>query len=503
MSKLLKLSSLVLAGVMVALPALSAELRIGMQDDPDMLDPARARTFAANIVFASVCDKLVDVTPDLKFIPQLATDWAYSDDGLTLVMHLRDGVKFQDGTPLNPEAVVYNLERSRTMTESARKSDLASLDTVKATGPLEVTFTLKNPDAAFLGQLGFNSGMMISPTAAEAEGADFGLHPVCAGPFKFVNRVDQGPITVEKFADYWNADQIFVDKITFLPIPDTMVRLSNLRAGDLDMIERLAATDVADVQADSSLQLSRAASIGVRRLAINVGHGPMSQTPIGQDKRVRQALSLSIDRAAINQVVFEGNETPGNQPWPPTSPWYDDNIPVPARDIEKAKALMAEAGQQRVALTLHHANNPISSRVAQMIQAMASEAGFDITLKATENATLVTVRQSGEYELVLLDWSGRVDPDGNIFQFVTCKGGSNELGYCNPDVDALLKKARTTLDPVERAATYDAATAILTDESPIIYYGHQSYTYAMSDKVSGFVPYPDGIIRPTGMKVAD
>ncbi len=237
------------AGALIALPAFAVELKIGLQDDADALDPAQSRTFVGRIVYTALCDKLVDVTPDLKFVPQLATSWKWSADGKQLTMELRQGVKFQDETPLNAEAVVYTIQRNMTMPESRRKSELSSVDKVEATGEYEVTFTLKAPDVTLLAQLSDRAGMIVSPTAAKAAGAKFGDHPVCAGPFKFVERVQQDRIVLEKFQDYWNKDDIFIDKVTYLPIPDTTVRLANLRSGDLDMIERVAASTSAPSRA--------------------------------------------------------------------------------------------------------------------------------------------------------------------------------------------------------------------------------------------------------------
>ena len=240
--KIAKLLPALLSTVLLTFPAAAVELKIGLQDDADVLDPAQSQTFVGRIVYTALCDKLVDISPDLKIVPQLATEWNWSADGKELTMKLREGVKFHDGTPFNAEAVVYDIERAMTLPESRRKSELKSVDKVEATGEYEVKFTLKNPDVTLLASLSDRAGMMVSPTAAREMGANFGNKPVCSGPFKFVERVQQSRIVLEKFEDYWNKDNIFIDKVTYLPIPDTTVRLANLRAGDLDVIERLAMT---------------------------------------------------------------------------------------------------------------------------------------------------------------------------------------------------------------------------------------------------------------------
>jgi peptide/nickel transport system substrate-binding protein len=373
-----KLMTTLLASVAMASAAQAADLRIGLQEDPDALDTDQARTFVGRIVFESLCDKLVNITPDLQFIPELATSWEWSNEGKTLTMKLREDALFHDGTPFNAEAVVANIERSKTLPESRRKSELSSVETVVATGAYEVTFNLKNPDATLIAQLSDRAGMMVSPTAAAEKGLELANSPVCSGPYKFVERIQQDRIVLEKFAEHYDAGSYSFDRLIFLPIPDTTVRLANLRSGDLDMLERLAPSDVAGVKADGNLAFSAATSLGYQGITVNVNNGARSETPFGKDKRVRQALSLAIDREVINQVVFEGVYAAGNQPFPPTSHWYDQTNPVPARDVDAAKALLAEAGLDGIKVEIQAANNPVQLQLMQVVQARAADAGIEI-----------------------------------------------------------------------------------------------------------------------------
>lgn len=475
------------------------DLRIGLAEDPDILDPDQSRTFVGRIVYASLCDKLVEITPALEIVPMLATGWSWSDDGMTLTMTLRDDVTFHDGEPFNAEAVAYNINRSQTLDESRRKSEVASISGTNVVDDYTIEIMLANPDATLLAQFADRSGMMVSPKAASEMGIEFGAAPVCAGPFSFTERVQQDRIVLTKFDGYYKADQINFDTVTFLPITDDTVRLANLRAGDVDMIERLAATDVASVSADSNLQMEQAVSLGYQGLTVNVGNGDKAQNPFGQDKLVRQALSLSIDREVLNQVVFEGAFAAGNQPYPPTSPWYNASIPMPARDIDAAKALLAEAGVENPTVEIQVSTNPVAQQVVQVVQAMASEAGITVSIVAKEFATLLSEQSAGAYEISQIGWSGRVDPDGNIHQFVTCEGGINDSGYCNPEVDALLDGARVSNDIAERKANYDAALAILNEDLPLIYLYHQTWIWAMGNDIDGYTPYPDGMIRLSGV----
>jgi peptide/nickel transport system substrate-binding protein len=494
-----KLMTALLASVAMTSGAYAADLRIGLQEDPDALDTDQARTFVGRIVFESLCDKLVNITPGLEFIPELATSWAWSDDGTSLTMQLREDALFHDGTPFNAEAVVANIDRSKNLAESRRKSELTSVETVTATGPYEVTFSLASPDATLIAQLSDRAGMMLSPTAAAEKGLELANDPVCSGPYKFVERIQQDRIVLEKFADHYDADSYSFERLIFLPIPDTTVRLANLRSGDLHMLERLAPSDVAGVEADGNLAFSAATSLGYQGITVNVNNGARSETPFGQDARVRRALSLAIDREVINQVVFEGTYAAGNQPFPPTSPWYDQTNPVEARDVDAARALLAEAGLEGISIEIQAANNPVQLQLMQVVQAMAAEAGIDIAIRATEFATMLQEQTAGNYDATQVGWSGRTDPDGNIHSFMTCAGGLNDSKFCSEEVDTLLNEARLSTDTAERKAKYDAANAILREELPIIYLYHQTWLWAMSNKVQGFEAYPDGMIRLSGV----
>ncbi|KAA0968208.1 ABC transporter substrate-binding protein [Aureimonas fodinaquatilis] len=484
-------------------PAAAADLRIGMQDDPDVLDPAQSRTFAGRLIYTSLCDKLVDISKDVQIVPQLATDWTLSDDGLTMVMNLVENATFHDGTPFNAEAVAFNIERGKTLPESVRKSELASVEKVEVTGPYQVTITLAKPDASLLSQFSDRAGMMVSPTAAKEAGANFGQKPVCSGPYKFVERIQQDRVVLEKFAEHRNADDYHFDKLTFLPLPDSTVRLANLRSGDLDFVERMAATDAGTVEADPNLKVLDVTSLGYIAIYMNVGNGERAKTPIGEDKRIRQAFSKAIDREALIQIVYDGKATAGNQPFPPNSIWYNSEFPVEERDVEGAKALLAEAGHERLEIELQHPNNPVVTQMMQVIQAMVAEAGFDVRLRATEFATLLSEQTAGNYQLSRMNWSGRPDPDGSIHQFVTCGAGLNDTRYCNEEVDSVLNEARTIIDFDQRKALYDQATATLIDEVPILYLAHESYVYGMKKGVEGFELYPDGMIRLNGVTLAD
>ena len=476
-------------------------LRIGLAEDPDALDPTTARTYVGRIVFAALCDKLFDIDEKLNIVPQLALSHETSADGKEVTIKLRPGVKFQDGEPFDAEAAKFSLDRHLTMPTSFRKPELAALDHVDVVDPLTIKLVLKTPYSPLVAQLTDRAGMMVSPKAAKEEGDKFGLLPVCAGPYKFVERVQQDRIVFEKFADYWNKNNVFIDRIVYLPINDATVRLANLKSGGLDLIERVLATDIKDVRADPKLKLSTALELGYLGLTINIGHDK-NKGALSQSEKVRQALDLSIDREAINQVVFNGEFTPGNQWVSPEHPYYQKAFPIPKRDVEKAKALLKEAGVKLpVSVDLMVPRGAEDESVAQVIQSMAAEAGFDIKIRLIEFATSFKQAQAGEFQAFLIGWSGRIDPDGNSYVFLHSGAPLNDGVYSNPDVDKGFEDARLTSDPAKRKAIYEKVTGQVLKDEPIIYLYHRKLLIAHTARLEGYRQMPDGLVRVIGLKL--
>ncbi|KOF52162.1 MULTISPECIES: ABC transporter substrate-binding protein [unclassified Achromobacter] len=474
-------------------------IRIGLQDDPDVLDPARARTFVGRIVFASLCDKLVDITPDLKFAPQLARSWSTSPDGLTLTLKLRTDALFHDGAPVDAAAVKANLDRARTLPDSNRKSELATIASVEAPDKETVVLKLSEPDASLLSQLSDRAGMMLSPATF---GKDPGSKPVCSGPYQFKERVQNDRIVLEKFGKYWDAANYHFDRVVFTPMPDSTVRLNNLRAGDLDIIERVAPSDAKTVKGDASLRLAPVTGLGFQAISVNIANGARADNPLAKDKRVRQALDLAIDRDVLNQVVGEGMFQPAYQPFPPASFAYDKAFEHGGRDPQKARALLKQAGYDRVKFEITYGNNTTMQQVFELVQAMGAEAGFDITLRPVEFASLQSSLARGDFQVGQSGWSGRVDPSGNIHQYLSCKGNLNDGKFCDPEADKLLNAARAESDTAKRRELYDKVLSIMQDQRPIVYLFYLPWTFGVQKKIEGFVPYPDGLIRLKGVTAA-
>src|SRR5215813_6200876 len=367
-------SGVALALLVLATAVTGQTLRFGLAEDPDILDPTLARTFVGRIVFAALCDKLFDIDENLNIVPQLASSYQWSPDSKALTIKLRPGVTFHDGEKLDAAAVKFNIERHKTMAGSNRRGELAPVTTVDVVDPQTVRINLSAPFSPLLAALTDRAGMMVSPKAAQAEGDKFGTKPVCSGPFKFVERVAQDRIVLERYPNYWNKGEVHLDKIIYLPIVDATVRLANLKSGQLDFIERVAASDVPQLKSDSRFKISKIVEIGYQGITVNVGKSDLAQkNPLGKDPRVREAFELSLDRQGIVDVAMDGEATVGNQWVAPNNPIYAKSVPIPKRDVAKAKALLKEAGVPNPSVTLMTPTNTDQQRLAQVVQAMAKE----------------------------------------------------------------------------------------------------------------------------------
>jgi peptide/nickel transport system substrate-binding protein len=491
-----------LALLLTASAASAQNLRIGLREDPDIMDPSLARTFVGRIVFAAVCDKLFDINERLEIVPQLATGHSW-DNPTTLRITLRPGVKFHDGEAMDAEAVRYSLNRHLTIQGSFRRGEINAIEAIEVVDPLTVLIRLREPSAPFLSQLTDRAGMIVSPRAAEAAGRNFGLRPVCAGPYRLTERVAQDRIVVDRFPEYWNAQAITIPRITYQIITDSTVRLANLQSGALEMVQSIDPDDVAAVRRNNRLRLNITDELGYQSLTINVGNGPRAQTPLGQDPRVRTAFELAIDRQVINQVVYEGMFTPTAQPVPPTNPLHVAGFQPEPRNVERARALLREAGVRTpLAVEMTVPNSPDLRQAAEVMQAMLREAGFELRINTMEFASSLQAATRGEFETYLLGWSGRVDPDGNAWTFMHSRGPSNDGRYANPEVDRLLDAARVEQEPAKRRDLYAQifAIAIRQDRSRI-YLWHRKNIVAHSTRVTGFTAVPDGLIRVQGLRL--
>jgi peptide/nickel transport system substrate-binding protein len=499
----------VLALVAAPADAQKKTLVVALNQDPDILDPTLSQSYVGRIVYANMCEKLYDIDENLNPFPQLAAAMPqFADGGKTVTIKLRPGVKFNDGTPMDAKAVKFSLDRHRTMQGSNRRSEVALVTEVEAPDPLTVRLRMSRPFSPILGALLDRAGMPVSPQQAEKLGDKFGTAPVCVGPWTVVERVAQDRIVLERSPHYFDPKAAVFDRVIFRIIPDDNVRLANLRSGDIDVMHLVGPTDATSLKKEGKFELSNVTGLGYQGVTINLRNKTGKQnppgdlgTPLANDPRVREAFDLSIDRDALNQVAWDGQYTPGCTPLSPVHAYYDKSRKCPVRDVARARKLLAEAGLAGgYSFEMILTNNPQQRRVAEVIQGMAKEAGFNISLRPTEFAAHLKEQDAGTYQASLIGWSGRVDPDANIHQFQTCKGSLNVTLYCDEQVDSLLNRAREVSEHKDRFELYRQAIEKFTGvDRDIIYIYHLNYIVAFPKNVKGYKGNPDGLIRVKGV----
>ncbi len=502
-------AALVLSGIAEAAQAQKKTLVVALNQDPDILDPSLSRTYVGRIVYEHICEKLYEIDENLKIYPQLAAEMpTFADGGKTVTIKLRRTVKFNDGTPMTAEAVRFSLDRHLNMKGSARRSELELVSAIEVVDPQMIRLRLKAPFSPIVATLADRAGMPVSPAQAKKLDDKFGTAPVCVGPWTMVERVPQDRIVLEKSKYYFEPSQAKFDKIIFRIIPDDNVRLANLRSGDIDVMHLVAPTDAASLKKENRFEVSSVTGLAYQSITINL-HNKNGKntppadlgTPLANDPRVREALDLSIDRDALNQVAWDGQYTPGCTPISPVSPFYDKTRKCPTRDVAKAKKLLADAGlASGYSFEMTITNDPQQRRVGEIIQGMTKEAGLEITLKPSEFASALKDDDAGSLRAFLVGWSGRVDPDGNIHQFHTCGGSLNTTGACDKAIDDLLNQAREVSDQAQRAALYkQAIDKLVLERRNLLYIYHQNYIVAFPKNLKGYKAVPDGLIRLKGV----
>jgi peptide/nickel transport system substrate-binding protein len=482
-------------------------LTMALSEDPDPLDPTTSGTFVSRMVYVDMCEKLYDVGPKLQIVPQLASALpAVSKDNKTLTIPLRRGVRFNDGTPFNAQAVKTTLEHYLTYKESSRAGELASVKSIEVVDPNTVRLHLKAPSAPLVSLLADRAGMILSPTQLKKLGAaKFATNPVCVGAFKYTDRVAGDHITLDKSPYYYDRDKVKLKRIIFKIITDGPVRASNLRSGDVDVAERLEPFDVVSIKRDDSIKLQETTSIGYQGITINTGntdgtgkpfHPGKINTPLAKHPELREAFEAALDRNVINKVVFYKQVTPDCGPISPVSPWYDPGLRCPGRDLAKARELVQQSGVKTpIPVKLLVEASSQTERLGQVIQAMAREAGFAVKVEPSEFTTALDRGDKGDFDAFQIGWSGRIDPDGNLFNLVQSEGPLNYGGEANPAVDKELEEGRTTTDPAKRRQIYAGVIRTLLRDRNLIYLYHDKLFTGWRGDVSGVEVRPDGLPR--------
>jgi peptide/nickel transport system substrate-binding protein len=480
-------------------------LTMALSAEPDFLDPTLAGSLYSRYVFTAMCEKLYDLNADVQIVPQLAASLPeVSNDGKTVTIKLRQGIKFADGMTLDASAVKTSLERDLNNPQSARVTEMGPINSIDAQDPSTVVIHLKTPFAPLTAALADRAGMVMSPTQLQKVGDKFSNDPVCVGPFKFAKRVPQNSIELVKDPNYYDADKVHLDRIVYRIITDSSIRAANLKSGDVQVADTVSTDDASSIESDSNLQVLESPSLGYQAFTFNVGnvHGvgePPGEInePYAQDPRIRQAFEYAIDRDALVKTVFDGQFDTACGPISPQSP-YSTPAAQKCRSYnpDKAKQLLKDAGVSvPYKLDMLVTNTPDSLQFAQALQAMVKEGGFELKLQPLEFTTLLEQQDEGNFQSLQLGWSGRIDPDANITNFVGTQGSLNVGGYSNAHVDDLLAQARQTQDVAERAKLYGEVQAQIQKDDPIIYLYRQRNLTGVSNDVSGVQVFPDGLIR--------
>ena len=463
-------------------------LTVGIVSDRVTLDPALMASFFELSVQYNLHEPLVHVTPDLKIEPGLAS--VETPDALTYRFVLKPNLTFHDGTPIDAAAVKANFDRMLDpATASPRRSELSPIDQVEVTGALTFTIKLKSAYTPLLQVLSSRAGRMVSPTALKRLGPDFATKAVGAGPYKVVSWTKNSELVLERFAGYWRGP-VPIERVVFRPIADETVRLTNLRSGTVQLVDAVPAQTVGTLSREAGITLKQASGLGFNAFSFNTTKAPFNNI------RVRQAFTSAIDKQAILRAVYFGTGSVAYGAIPPSMGWvHDANFAPYKMNVEAARKLLAEAGVATpVPVTITVTNSPAQVRTAEVLQAQANQAGFKVDIKQIDATSLITVLRQKDFDLCMSPWSGRTDPDGNMYNYFTKTGPNNFMGYQSDKVTDLLEKARGTPQQADRAKLYREAEAQLAADAPILFLTFPA-TLQASTKSLSWLQYPDGAFR--------
>jgi peptide/nickel transport system substrate-binding protein len=453
-------------------PVKGGQLVVAMERDPTTFDPTKSQDVYSNAIIGLVCDSLFKVDANNNVVGSLVEKTENPQPNV-YVFTLRKGVKFQDGTDLNSEAVKFNLDRHRNDPKGTRIQDVKDITSIETPDPLTVKITLNAPFAPFTSKLTGGAGYIQSPAALQKLGDNLqrDLTGAGSGPYKFVQWQKDTQVVLERNPDFWGKDadgtQLpYLDRIIFKPFPDENVRLTNVKTGDADTeLANPPFKDVEDLRKSPDLTVKEIPGLGFQFIYVNTEKEPFTKPG------VRRALSYAIDREQLRQAVLFGTGKTLQLPVPEVIPWayVSQGLPYGQRDINKAKQELQAAGVSNPSFTFQISNNsPQLQQVAELVKDQIKDAGFSMDISLIEFATVVQNGNTGEFQALSLGWSGDVDPDGDLYSLFYTKAGFNFTRYSNPAFDKLLDDGRQSLDQSKRAQAYMDAQKILLEDQPMI-----------------------------------
>ena len=483
-------------------------LVVGQIAEPNSLDPAVDTAVNDFRILVNIYDGLVRYKPGtLEVEPALAESWSVSDDGTEYTFNLREGVNFHDGTPVNAEAIKFNFDRMLDEDHPYHNTgpfplsfNFSSVTDVAVVDGLTVKFTLAEPFAPFLSNLAYPTGLIVSPSAVEEYGEDFGRHPSGTGPFQFVEWQSNTRVVVERNEDYWDGAPP-LEAVIYRPITDANTRVAEMLSGGVDLMVEVPPDNVATFANDPNFTVYEQAGPHVWFLILNAKEGPMA------DKRVRQAVNYAVDKQSLVDNVLQGTASVAAGPIPPAFNWaYDESLDPYPYDPEKAKELIAEAGADGAEVTFFVTDggsgmlDPVPMGTA--IQADLEAVGLDVTIETYEwNTFLGNVNPGleGKADMAEMAWMTN-DPDTLPFLALRTdawpeKGGFNSGYYSNPKVDSLLEEARTATDQDTRAELYKEMQQIVVEDAPWLFVANWKQNAVSSAKVENFSLEPSFLLE--------
>lgn len=481
--------------------AVEQVLKYGTDTWPAGFDPHTISAIAATRVFNQVYETLIDFNPDMTFKGVLAESWENPDD-VTYVFHLRQGVKFHNGREMTADDVVYSFQRVLGQTDYGDIGALGSsasyyggIASIEATDDYTVTMTLSEPNAAFMANLTSSYGAIVCKEVVEAnDGSLSAIDTMCGtGPFMYQDSVVDNYITLVKNPDYWEEGAPKLDGITYYLLADESARLAALRTGDINLCS-LSALNLSEVEGDESIKVLSYQSNNYTYLGFNLSSEAL------QDVRVRQAMSMAVDRDAIIDYVYNGEATVSTFVAPAMGHWVWDapaESPLYTQDIDAAKALMEEAGySDSNRLTIKMAAGLLDSirDTAVILQQQLKEIYIDVEITNLESGEYVDVwgkmnTPEAGYDAMCGQNGSGTDPNRAVSFFFSTTGGANVWGYSNAEVDELCAQGVATTDEAEREAAYIEAQKIVIDESPNLFFASPMEYFFVGAGVEGFEPF--------------
>ena len=463
-------------------------LTVGIASDPVTLDPALMSSYFEISVQFNIHEPLLHMTPDFRIEPGLAD--CTSPDALTYHLTLRPGLTFHDGTPIDAAAAKFNFDRMLDpATGSPRRLELAPVAAVDVTGQLTFTIRLSKPYVPLLQVLALRAGMLVSPHAVQALGADFAAKAVGAGPYRVVRWTKNSELVLERFDAYWRGPPP-IGRIVFQPVIDETARINNLRAGTFQLVDAVPPQMLGLIGRDPALTLKQMPGLGFNAFSFNTTRPPFS------DLRLRRAMVASFDPDTALHAVYFGTGAAAYGAIPPSQGWvYDPGFKPYRYDHVLAKSLVRDSGAATpVDLTITVTNTPSQVRIAEILQAQANLVGFNAVIRQIDPTSLITVLRRREFDIAISPWSGRSDPDGNMFGWFTHDGPFNFSGYHNDDVTGLLNAARAEPDQTNRATLYRAAQAQIAADVPMLFVVFPATIQASSASLD-WNQFPDGAFQ--------